>query len=314
MGRLDELRANAIFFEHFYYVVKRIKLFFQKELCSDKKYTMKKYREVFGRTPDLEHPKTLNEKINWLKLNVHDRSYTSFVDKYAVRDYIRTQFGEEYLIPLLFETTDVRDIRRENMPTVPCILKANHDSGSYVIIRNRDEIDYRRLRIKCRYWLSYNYYRISKQFQYKHIKPRRIIIEKLLQCANGKIPNDYKLHYINGELQFVYVSYDREGVNDRCLFDKNWNRLPFVWVPADSYREDMNAADVPCPDTFELMKKFGDKVAEKFNQYVRVDFYDVDGKLYFGEITLHHGGGTDRFFPEKYDLIYGEKLSLGQGQ
>ena len=128
-----------------------------------------------------------------------------------------------------------------------------------------------------------------------------------MQTKSGKIPNDYKLHYINGELQFVYVSFDREGVNDRCTYDSNWNRLPFVWVPKDTYRPSMNTADVPCPESFDLMKKFGAEIAKNF-KYVRVDFYDVDGKLYFGEITLYHGSGFDVFFPEKYDQIYGAKM------
>ena len=205
--------------------------------------------------------------------------------------------------------SDLSDIKEENIPDCDCILKANHDSGHYQIIRDKKKVNYPVLRENCRYWLSMNYYKESKEWQYKNISPRRIIIEKLLVTKEGKIPNDYKLHYINGELQFVYVSYDREGKNDRCTYDENWNRLPFVWIPPKSYRENINTSDVPCPPTFEKMKEFGARVAKLF-KYVRVDFYDVDGKLYFGEITLHHGSGMDIFYPEKYDKIFGDKLRL----
>lgn len=290
-------------------MIVRIKMFFTIEIFSAEYISKKLYKSVFGKNPDLKNPQTLNEKIQWLKLNVKRDFTTQLVDKYAVREYFAKNFGEEYLIPLMFETTNYRDIKLENMPDCPCIVKANHNSGSYQIIRDKYKVDYSKLRLKCWYWLSYNYYRAGKEWQYKNINPRRIIVEKLLMTKDGKIPNDYKLHYINGELQFVYVSYDREGVNDRCIYDENWNRLPFVWVPASTYKPTMNTSDVSCPSSFEKMKEFGSIIAKDF-KYVRVDFYDVDGKLYFGEITLHHGGGTDKFFPEKYDLIYGEKLKL----
>ena len=130
----------------------------------------------------------------------------------------------------------------------------------------------------------------------------------MLLTKEGKLPNDYKLHYINGKLQFIYVSFDRQGINDRCVYDENWNRLPFVWVPKQTYRENMNTAKVPCPATFDLMKKYGAEIAKDF-KYVRVDFYDVDGILYFGEITLYHGSGYDSFFPEEYDEYFGKLIS-----
>ena len=283
--------------------------FFTIWIWPDRYIIKRKYKKRLGRIPDIDNPKRLTEKLQWIKLYDRNEFQTQCADKFAVREYISKQFGDEYLVPLLFETTNVEDITEQNLPDCNCILKANHDSGNYLIIRNKYLINYPKLRENCRYWLSVNYYYHSQEWQYKNIKPHRIIVEKLLETKEGKIPNDYKLHYINGELQFVYVSYDREGVNDRCTYDKEWNKLPFVWVPPTSYRENMNTADVPCPKSFELMKKFGAVVAKNF-KYVRVDFYDVDGKLYFGEITLHHGSGMDKFFPEEYDMVYGNKLTL----
>lgn len=285
--------------------------FLTREIWPAEVVSKRIFKKSFGRELDLKNPKTLNEKIYWLKLyhNINNDFYTQCADKYGVREYLAKEFGEEYLVPLLFVTTDYRDLVPENIPNTHCIVKATHDSGGhYLIIRDSSKVDYRRLRENFRFWLSNNFYQSGKEWQYKNIRPR-IVIEKLLETKEGKIPNDYKLHFINGELQFIYVSYDREGVNDRCTYDKDWNRLPFVWVPVYSYRPTMNTSNVPRPASLDKMIEFGTKIAQNF-KYVRVDFYDVDGKLYFGEITLHHGGGKDHFFPDKYDLIYGEKLNL----
>ena len=277
--------------------------------CPDALFTKLKYRVKMGHSLNLKHPKLFTEKMQWIKLYDRNDFQTICADKYAVRDYLGKSFGEEYLIPLLYETTNVNDIKPENIPDCHCILKTNHDSGHYLIIRDKTKVDYAKLRVNLKSWLARNYYNHSKEWQYKNINPHRIIVEKLLETKAGKIPNDYKLHYINGELQFVYVAFDREGVNDRCVFDKNWNRLPFVWVAPKQYYEGMNTTDVPCPDSFAKMKEFGDEIAKKF-KVVRVDFYDVDGKLYFGEITLHHGSGMDHFYPAEYDKIFGDKLVL----
>ena len=276
---------------------------------SDEHAVKKAYESIFQKPLRLDSPKTLNEKLQWLKLYDHDPFYTTLCDKFAVREYIASRFGEQYLVPLLFTTTDYRDIIPENIPDCHCILKASHDSGHYVIIRDKDSLDYPRLQENCRFWLNVNYYHVWREWHYKDINPRRILIERLLETREGKIPNDYKLHFFNGEFQFIYVSYDREGVNDRCIYDRNWQRLPFVWVPGSTYRATMNTADVPMPPTFPEMLRIGSEVARDL-KYVRVDFYDVDGRLYMGEITLSHGSGFDQFFPERFDVIYGEKLKI----
>lgn len=281
-------------------------------LKSDRKFYEDRYKEVFGRELNLECPQRLTEKIQWLKLYDRRDFFSQCADKYAVRDYLKSKFGDEceqYLIPLLYQTEKWSDITLSIIPNEPCIVKANHDSGHFSIIRDKSKVDIVELRNNCKKWLQSDYYKLSREWQYKNIKPRRIIIEKLLQTKSGKIPNDYKLHYINGDLQFVYVSYDREGINDRCVYDRNWERCPFIWVPKETYRTTMNTAEVPKPSSFDKMIEFGDAIAKDF-AYVRVDFYDVDGQLYFGEITLHHGSGFDTFFPDSYDMYFGNKCDL----
>ena len=266
----------------------------------------RKFKAVFGYEIDLDNPKTLNEKIQWLKLNDRKTFYSTCADKLAVRKYWK-QFGEDSLIPLLFKTTNWREITYDNLPTVPCIVKSNTGCGYYEIIRDRNKVNIRELQKKCRKWMIGNYYYSSQEWQYKSIKPC-IIIEKLLLNRDGHIPNDFKLHFINGELQFIYCSIDREGENYRSIYSPEWKRLNIEWVSKDSHRG-LVGKDIDCPKTFHQMVKIGEIIAKNF-KYVRVDFYDVDGKLYYGEITLHHGSGLDTFEPKSYDLFFGNKLKL----
>ena len=268
--------------------------------------TQKKYRLIFGEALNLKNPKTLNEKIQWLKINDHKPFYTVCADKLAVREFWKG-FGEERLVPLFFYTYNWEEITYDKLPDIPCIVKSNTGCGCYEIIRDKNKIDIDKLQQKCRRWLVGNYYYRSQEWQYKNIKPC-IIVERLLLDKNGHIPNDYKLHFINGELQFVYCSIDREGKNYRSIYSPSWKRMNMEWVGRNDHKG-MIGDDIPCPETFKDMVAIGTQVAQRF-KYVRVDFYDVDGKLYYGEITLHHGSGYDTFEPKEWDLYYGKKLKL----
>ncbi len=272
--------------------------------------TARKFKEAFGRDLNLDNPTTLNEKLQWLKMNVHMDIQTVLADKYGARKYIADHFGEEYLVPLLYETTNWRDIKMDIIPDEPCIIKPNHGTGKYMIIRNKQDVDIIDLRAKCINWLAADFYRVTQEWQYKNIK-RRIIIEKLLQTKDGSIPNDYKLNYFNGNLEFIYCSVGRESENKRNVYDADWNPIYFSWVEPYKDASNIRGKEIPAPPTLGKMKEIGSEIAKMFS-YVRVDFYDVDGKLYVGEITFHHGGGFDVFVPEKYDLYYGNKLRLPQ--
>lgn len=292
-----------------WYVGRGIYHFFSYKILPDKYVVKRDYKRIFGKKIDLDTPRTLNEKLQWMKLYDRERWHSFYADKYYAREYFSSKFGPQYLVPLLFETTNVNEIRPENISSFPCIIKSNHAMAQWQIVRKPNDINWERLRMECRFWLSENWYDYSKEYQYKYIKPR-IIVEKLLVTKNGSIPNDYKLHFINGELAFVYVSFDREGANDRVIYDKDWNKLPFSWVPKNTYFKEMGKSDVPRPECLDDMIKMGTEIAKKFPRYIRVDFYEVDGKIYFGEITFHHGGGWDTFFPESYNEFYGHLLRL----
>lgn len=277
---------------------------------NDRKVISRKFKKVFGRYPDLDNPQTMNEKIQWLKLNCRKDIQTVMSDKYAVRDWLVRQFGDEareHLIPLLFVTGNWRDITMDNLPNEPFIIKSNHGSHQYQIVYDKSTLDIETLRRRCRMWLSVDAYKWGQEWQYKNI-PRKIVVEKLLRTSEGHIPNDYKLNYFNGRLEFVYCSIGRETTNNRNMYDASWKPLYFQWNN-HSKHQDSRGEEINPPSSFELMRQYGDELAKMFD-YVRCDFYDVDGKMYFGEITFHHGGGYNRFVPEEFDLIFGQKLKL----
>lgn len=282
--------------------------YFKYNRKDDASYLKNLFKERQDYPLNLLEPKSLNEKLQWLKVNDRKPIYTIFADKFGIREYVKENIGEDLLIPLLYTTKRHQDIRPENLPDEPFILKANHDSGSYIIIRDKTKVDWKKLRVDCRWWMSLNYYWFDREWQYKDIEPR-IIVEKLLVDKAGKIPNDYKIHCINGNIEFIYVAVDREGVNKRNIYNKNWEPLPFTWSSKYKNASKQKGEQIPPPPSFNKMKEIAEKVA-KLYPYVRVDFYDVDGKLYFGEITQCHGGGFDQIRPIEWDYKYGEMLKI----
>lgn len=283
--------------------------FLTRRLLSDKYYLKKMFKETFGRDIDFNNPKTLNEKIMWLMLYERKPFHTIVADKYRVRAYLKEQFGEEYLVPLDFVTDCYKDIVPENLPNHPFIIKSNHSSGDFMIIRDKNQVkDWRPIQMHFRKALHNNYYWQCKEWQYKNI-PRKIIVEKLLETPGGHIPNDYKLNCINGKVEFIYVSIDREGSNKRNIYSRSWEPLYFTWAHKGKDIDHMRGEEILPPESLTTMIDMAERIAKDF-KYVRVDFYDVDGVLYFGEITLHHGNGTDIFTPEEYDYKYGGMLDL----
>jgi hypothetical protein len=275
---------------------------------SDRKYLSKRFFKAHDYVLNWEHPTTLNEKLQVLKAVYSGALHQRVSDKFEARQFLKEKFGEEYLIPLVFQTKNVNDIKIENFPDYPVIVKANHDAGNYRIIRDKKIIDLEKLRVDCKWWLSWNYYMADREQQYTAIQ-RRIVVEKLLTTKKGNIPNDYKLNYLNGVLAFVYVSVDREGGNFRNIYDSEWNPLHFKWANKKKLAKTKRGPEIEAPASFSKMKEIGSEIAKLF-PFVRVDFYDVDGKLYFGEVTLCHGGGFDKFEPVEMDTFFGNKLTI----
>jgi hypothetical protein len=277
------------------------------ELCikavPDKIFIEWYFKRYMGYSIDLNNPQTLNEKITWLKL--YDRSdlHTLVADKYTVRSYVAKKIGEEYLIPLLYHTKNASDLKPENLPDSSFIIKNNHDSGGYKIVKDKSSVDWPQVQKNFKRYLKENFYYATREWQYKNIEPR-IVVEDLLTTENGEIPNDYKCHCFNGKLAFVHVDIDRFGDRRRNLYDPNWNLIPCVWQYENGKVEKK-------PELFDKMKILAETLAKNFI-YARVDFYLVKGQIYFGEISFHHHSGTQKFKTRECDFKFGAMLNLNQ--
>lgn len=280
-------------------------------IIPDKLLVMIKFKWHHGHFPNLKNPTSLNEKINWLKLNDRTPLHTQCSDKYLVRQYVKNKVGEEYLVPLYFQTKNPKDIKPENINTIPCIIKTNHDSGGGVFVRDKSKIDWNKVQEIFKKRLKLNYYPRSREWQYKNIEPR-IIVEKLLQDKNNNIPFDYKLHCFNGKVRMISVDMGR-GTDShyRNWYNKNWVREPYSWSSPKEHGKATipSETDVEKPKNLERMISLSEVLAKPFI-YARIDWYDVDSRLYFGEITFHHDGGLRPILPKIWDEKLGSELEL----
>lgn len=314
MGKLKHEIARIYRNSDFgYYLIRPIYKLYELVLknLSDEFIVKKKFKEFMDYELDLEKPITLNEKINWLKLYNRNDLQTIAADKFRVRNYIKDKIGDCYLVPLLFQNDDPNQLLPQNFPDIPFIIKANHDSSGGVIVKNKSNVNWNKIQLHFKKRLKENYFYSSREWQYKNIKPT-IIAEKLLVDKNGKIPFDYKIHCFNGKVRMIQVDIDRNSANHyRNWYNVKWEREPYKWSSSKGNGKytDPSDFDIEKPATFDNMIKLSEKLAEDFI-YVRVDWYDVDGKLYFGELTFHHDGGTRPILPKEWDEKLGSELIL----
>lgn len=261
------------------------------------------YKYKMGRELNLDTPKYYTEKLQWLKLYDHRPEYTTMVDKYAVKQYVADKIGEEFVVPLLGVWDSAEAIDFDSLPD-QFVLKTTHDSGSYLICRDKANLDTEKAKQKMRFFLRRNYYKCSQEWPYKNVKPRIIAEEYLEDNLLGEL-RDYKFFTFNGVPKVLYIAQGRgsDGETVANFFDMEFNTLPFTI--------DHNTAPVPPekPANFELMKTLASKLSEGTPQ-LRVDFYEVNGKVYFGEMTFFHCGGLEAFHPEQWDLIFGDWVML----
>ena len=308
---MEELYRENRMFRKLLYPFVKVYDFYRLSILSEEKYTKNRFRRIFGYSLDLRNPRTLNEKIQWLKLNERTKLHTLCSDKFAVREYVKEKIGGKYLIPLLYHTVDYRNLTPEKLPEKPFIIKTTHDTGGYHIVRNKTEANWKEIRRKFKKLMDRDYYKISKEWQYKNITPR-IIVEELLMNDDGQIPNDYKFHCFHGKVKLISVDIDREVNHKRNFYSKDWKLLPFTWSMKVNNRVLWeNGRDIAPPGNLETILPIIEKLAVDFN-YVRVDFYFVKGAYYFGEVTFHHGGGFEQITPFAWDIKLGEMIDLKQ--
>lgn len=281
-------------------------------LLPEKIFIRLKFRYRNGYPVNLANPKTLNEKINWLKLNDRTPLHSICADKYKVRDFVESKIGGEFLIPLVAVYENAHSINLENLPDFPTIIKTNNSSGKNIIIWDKSKIDICDIKRKFNQWLGENTYYKRKEWQYKNIKPL-ILIEKLLvDSESSAIPDDIKIHCFNGEPEFFQIDKGRFSNNHcRYLLDLNWKKTPFSWnaYKGNGKYTNIGLDEIERPKNFNLLLELARKLSSDF-LYVRIDFYECNDSLFFGEITFHHESGFRPILPFEYDVLLGQKIRL----
>lgn len=267
---------------------------------SDRNYIRLIYRLRMGRYLDLENPKTFTEKLQFLKLYDHNQEYTKMADKILMRDYVSARIGTGHTVPIIGVWENFEDIDFSTLPD-SFVLKTNNDSGSFFICSNKNSADLELARKTLSRSLRTNYYKITREWQYKNIEPR-ILAERFLDDGS-KCLTDYKFFCFNGKPEFYYVEQETSEEHSQSILDMKGNRMSFTM---EDYRSD----SVPeKPRAFEEMVSYAEALSEGI-PFLRVDMYYVNGNVYIGELTFYHFGGFIPFNPPEWDAKLGEKLAI----
>ena len=272
-------------------------------LIPDRIYLQIVYFRHFKKFIDFDNPKTFNEKIQWLKLNYRKEEYTNLVDKYRVKQYITKLIGEEYVIPTLGVWKNVDDIDFKSLPE-KFVLKCNNDSGGIVICKNKKDFDEVKAKSFLKERLKNNGYWYVREWPYKNVKPC-IIAEKYMEDSISKDLKDYKFFCFNGSMEFFDIDIDRFIEHRSNYYDRNGNFLPFgkTYCPPDYTKK------IEMPKNLDKMIELAETISHN-TVLSRIDFYEIDGQVYFGEITFYPGSGFSPFTDEKWDYKLGDMIDL----
>lgn len=252
---------------------------------------------------DLGNPVEFNEKIQWLKVYYHPPILTKLVDKYAVREYVTEKIGAKYLNELYWVYDAQTEIDFEKLPD-QFVIKAAHGYNFNLIVKDKSQLNTFRARLKFKKWMNRNqYYRGGLEWAYKNTPPR-IIAEKYLPEIAENQASDFKFHCFNGKPKYVEIIVQEEGTDLRCNYDLNWKKAPFYRKGVPFFE-----GEVIRPGSFEEMKKLATKLAGDF-PFVRVDLYDINGKIIFGELTFYPADGRFPYLPDEYNKIIGDYMQL----
>lgn len=273
-------------------------------ILPDKLFLKWLFRLRMGYKLNLDNPQTYSEKLQWLKLYNRKPEYTKMVDKIDAKDYVASIIGEEYIIPTIGVWSRAEDIDFDKLPN-QFVLKCTHDSGGIVICSDKSKLDIKKAIAKMSKGLKRNFYSMNREWPYKNVKPR-IIGEQYMVDESGYELKDYKFFCFNGEPKAMFIATDRgvAGVETKFdFFDMDFNHLPFTNGHPNSDKP------VKKPVGFEEMKRLASALSQNI-PHARIDFYDINGKIYFGEITFFHWSGTMPFNPIEWDYKFGEWIEL----
>lgn len=270
-------------------------------LLNDKTYLKIRYYATFKKFLNLKNPQTFNEKLQWLKLNDRKDIYTKMVDKYEAKSYVSKIIGNKYIIPTLGIYNNFDEIDFNKLPN-QFVIKCTHDSGGLVIVTDKSKLDIEKAKKKLNKSLKRNYYYPGREWPYKNVKPR-IIIEKYMKDNKNNSMRDYKFFCFNGNPYCILLCNDRNTELKETFFDLNWKILPFK---RPNHSIDTN---IEKPHNLDKMIEFSKKLSLNI-PFLRVDFYEINGNLYFGELTFYPAGGFSKFEPEEWDLKLGNLIDL----
>ena len=273
---------------------------------SDERYLKFTYRLMIGKKLNLNNPQTFNEKLQWLKIHDRNYQYTNLVDKIEAKKIVGKVIGEEYIIPTLEICNSFDEIDWEKLPN-RFIIKCNHNSGGVIVVNDKKDLDKSSLRTHFNKLLKKNYYYNGREYPYKNIKPK-IMIEENIQNANTKKQiDDYKLMCFNGKVKCSFVCSNRDSKEGLCVnfYDEDWNPMPF------ERHYPKNKQEFTKPKEYDKMVELAEKLSKNI-PFVRVDFYVVNDKIYFGELTFYPGSGMEEFTPDEWDYILGTWLDISK--
>ncbi|WP_347924873.1 ATP-grasp fold amidoligase family protein [Pontimicrobium sp. SW4] len=257
-----------------------------------------------GKKLNLENPREFNEKIQWYKVFYHPKVLNQLVDKYAVREYVKEKIGSKYLNEIYGVYKKAKDVPFNELPN-QFVIKATHTSGHNLIVKDKNKLNKGKATRLFKKWLGKNqYYRAGQEWAYKSVQPR-LIAEKILIESGKSALTDYKFYCFDGVAKFIDVHIDREDDHKQGCFDLNFNLLPFG--KSKSYKS--ISAGIEKPINLEEMIKLSEILATNF-PFVRVDFYSINGKAIFGEMTFYPSDGRKDFYPDKYNTIIGDYFTL----
>ena len=261
-----------------------------------------RFKRKLGYKMDWKNPKTYSEKLQWLKVYDKNPLYTTLVDKYEVKKYIADTIGEEYVIPTLGVWDRFEDIDFDTLPD-QFVLKCTHDSGGLVIVRDKSKFDKEAARKKFKIAMNRNPYAVTREWPYKNVK-RRIIAETYMKDAMADVLPVYKVFTFGGKPTLIQaIQNDKTDKETIDYYDVEWNLLELKQNFPNSERP------LPRPKNLDKMMMLAEKLAV-VPTFLRVDFYEINGEIYFSEFTFFSDSGMKKFYPEKWDLELGDLIQL----
>lgn len=271
---------------------------------SDKLFLQIRFWLIVGYWPNLDKPKSFNEKLNWLKLHDIHPEYTRMVDKVTAKEYVAGIIGSEYIIPTLGVWNSVDDIDWNSLPN-QFVIKVTSDSGGIVVCKDKSTLNIDEAKAKLEKGWGKNYYKYNKEYPYKDLSPR-IIAEEYMEDESGYELKDYKIFCFDGEPKYLFVATDRQKKDEETkfdFFDLDWNHLPVTNGHPN------NPLPIDRPQNFNEMIEIAKKLSAG-KPHVRVDLYNIRGKIYFGELTFFHWSGMVAYNPREWDYKFGEYIKL----